>query len=719
MKKIRKKIVACKNRLRDSFSQSTAGLLWITGILAMIIITGGMKAYFSPCPLLIAGIIAGILVFLVNELLTWLLKLIFGIRRRNVVYWFVAWFCVLFSFMIASQAEHSISNIIASIIVVLFVGLFGRSAWALWKNKKFTPFTIGTFAVSTLAMILFAIVLSIDGFGESYVKQYLALVNLETKSKLEVDKEFASVIATGAHEVVSCTYGIENEDSIRTNTVDLTQFAKRGFLTGFVMKQYLGYSLKEVPVRGKVWYPKDLKNCPILFIVHGNHSYTTQSYKGYDYLGSYLASNGYVVVSVDENSCNDLSDENDARAVLLLENIKTILQCNKEKDNILYEKIEEDSIVIAGHSRGGETVSLAYLFNQYNEYPDNGNIKFDYHFSIKGILAVAPTVDQYTPAEHEVVISDVNYLILQGADDYDVTSAMGEKQYSNVTFTGSGNYIKSMLYIAGANHGQFNSLWGKYDLLNPVNYYLNVKNLMSEKEQQMILKIYTKVFLDMTLKDDDTYKDLLTDYEKYAAYLPKTVYQQIYQKSGFVTLSDFEEDSNLQTASMSQASISTENMQTWSEGRRVLGSGEAGENYVLKLEWKDTNEATLIFQLPEYNMEHKDLTFDIADMREEYGMKDCLDGEVILKDTNGYEAIARISENTTIYPSLPVQLRKLDYFFGEYEYKHQMQTVTITKSSYQTTSDEFDATKIVGIEIQFNKNSSGNVQIDNIGFIEE
>ena len=230
---------------------------------------------------------------------------------------------------------------------------------------------------------------------------------------------------------------MEDTCSIPSTTVNLSAFAERSTLTRACMQMYFGYDLDEAPIAGKMWYPKDKKNCPVLFIVHGNHDYTTPSYLGYDYLGEYLASFGYAVVSVDENVCNDLLDENDARAVLLLENIRQVLSWNKDYQHELYQKIDEEKI------------------------------------------AIAPCVDQYMPGERAVTISDVNYLVLHGANDQDVSTAMGEKQYANVLFSGNGEYMKSMLYILGANHGQFNEQWGNYDLYEPANYFLNVKNFFA------------------------------------------------------------------------------------------------------------------------------------------------------------------------------------------------------------------------------------------------
>jgi predicted dienelactone hydrolase len=94
-----------------------------------------------------------------------------------------------------------------------------------------------------------------------------------------------------------------------------------------------------------------------LFLIHGNHNWITDSYLGYGYLGDYLASHGYVVVSVDENACNGLSNENDGRAVLLLENIRQLEAYNNEEGNPLHQKIDYGNLALAGHSRGGEAIA--------------------------------------------------------------------------------------------------------------------------------------------------------------------------------------------------------------------------------------------------------------------------------------------------------------------------------------------------------------------------
>ena len=131
------------------------------------------------------------------------------------------------------------------------------------------------------------------------------------------------------------------------------------------------------------------------------------------------------MVSVDENMLNGffkfgLSNENDARAVLLLENIKNILGRNKVKESELYNKFDPENIALFGHSRGGEAAAIAYNFNQLNLHPDDGNISHQYKFNIKGVITVAPTYDQYEPSDKSIILKDVDYLTIGGSNDADV-----------------------------------------------------------------------------------------------------------------------------------------------------------------------------------------------------------------------------------------------------------------------------------------------------------
>ena len=353
------------------------------------------------------------------------------------------------------------------------LGLLAVSWWSLLRWRRLTPWTGAAALLSACAVGTLAVLLLTDGFQDPMVRRYLALSE---------PQEAAALLEAGPGPFPTASLDYGPEGAVEAGTVDLTDYMSRdtGNLVGHYVDAYWDYELDEVPLRGRVWYPAEGQSCPVLFLAHGNHGITTPSYQGYDYLGAYLASYGYVVISVDQNACNMLTGENDGRAVLLLEHIGLLLDYSSQRENPLYGKIDPDRIAIAGHSRGGEMAATAYLFNGYDCYPENGAIEFDYHYNIRSIIAIAPTVDQYRPADHSVELEDVNYLLLHGSADRDVTSFQGMAQYENVTFTGRGDYLKSALYIAGANHGQFNSLWGAYDQTGSFAPFLNMESLLDQ-----------------------------------------------------------------------------------------------------------------------------------------------------------------------------------------------------------------------------------------------
>ncbi|TKJ33140.1 alpha/beta hydrolase, partial [bacterium (candidate division B38) B3_B38] len=151
---------------------------------------------------------------------------------------------------------------------------------------------------------------------------------------------------------------------------------------------------------------------------------------------------------------------------------------------------------MVGHSRGGEAVAIAAAFNKLERYPNSAWIKWDFNFEIKSVIAIAPVDQQHKPAGHPVEIVDVNYLVLHGAHDADVSKYYGLRQIQRVTFTDpESNLFKAGLYIYQANHGQFNSVWGNRDYGLPLKPFLNVRPLLKPEEQQQIAKLYISAFL--------------------------------------------------------------------------------------------------------------------------------------------------------------------------------------------------------------------------------
>ena len=612
-----------------------------------------------------------------------------------------------------------IEIVVIGSIIGLFLILFLKSLWSFIVGKLYTKFNGCVVIVGVLLIGMGVYFLNSKGFEDTYIKTYLHLEkNAPVLTEAE-SRKFQSSVQGGEYTVLTATYDLSDAD-ITSKTVNLTSYAQNKGFAGYVKEKYQGYGLNKVPLRGKIWYPRELKNCPTLFIIHGNHDYIEESYLGYEYLGQYLASYGYVMVSVDQNACNLLTNENDARAILLLENIKAVQKYNAQKDNPIYQKIDTQNIAIAGHSRGGEAVSIAYLFNDEEVNPNNGKIKLDYHFNIKSIIAIAPTIDQYQPTSKAVELEDVNYLIIHGANDQDLYDFGGIKQYKDIHFTGEGDYIKTSLYCAGCNHGQFNSRWGLYDRTGFYSKALNVENFVSEQEQQRIAEIFIKTFLDCTLKGNRTYISLFEDYRKYRENIPQTLYVQSYQTSDFNVIGNFEEDTILTTGTMKGVELDVEGGSVWTEG--LYPTEAANGNSSAYIQWNNNKTPTLKIDTPVLDVKGHILQFDVMNLEEGFKEKEVeegkiglLQGSIILEDTMGNQSTIRLADVATIYPAFLVRLTKLQYLSDSIEYKHQFQTVTIPIGLFESENSELDTSQITGIRITF-EGETGTVAIDEIGY---
>ena len=81
-------------------------------------------------------------------------------------------------------------------------------------------------------------------------------------------------------------------------------------------------------------------------------------------------------------------------------------------------------------------MAVAAAFNRLGAYPDDATLKFDYHFKLGAIAAIAPVDGQYQPRHRPTPLTDVNYFVIHGSMDGDVSSFMGSSQWSRDTFTG-------------------------------------------------------------------------------------------------------------------------------------------------------------------------------------------------------------------------------------------------------------------------------------------
>lgn len=344
--------------------------------------------------------------------------------------------------------------------------------------------------------------------------------------------------------------------------------------SGWWRTKYWGFDSKALPLNAQVWYPEGDGPFPLVLVVHGNHSMQDYSEPGYEYLGKLLASRGMIVATIDENFINGswsdrlsggLSKENDARGWILLEHLRQWHDWNSSEGNLFYNKIDTDKLSLIGHSRGGEAVAHAALLNTLPYYSDDATIKLDYNFNIKSIIAIAPVDGQYAPGNTRTKLKDINYFVIHGAQDGDVSSYAGTRQLDRISFTDSIYRFKSGLYVYGANHGQFNTSWGNNDVGTPFTRLLNLKQLLKGEDQREIAKVYISAFLETTLRNDKRYLPLFADVRTGKDWLPETIYLNQFQDSNTKLIGTFEEDFDVTTITADSSSVVSNRLTVWKE----------------------------------------------------------------------------------------------------------------------------------------------------------
>ena len=619
---------------------------------------------------------------------------------------------------------------------LLFTAVSGHSLFSGKGQKKYSKIL---FPCSVLILVSFLFFFCSKGFRDSFEDNSGRLKNEISKPLSEEELLYFQnhYLKTGTYTPNSLLYGSAPGASVFSDgktdasilpsgTVDISSFFPEDAPLLSLHDWYIGENSRSVTLSGKIWYPREISGCPVLFFIHGNHTMTEPSYLGYDYLGRCLASYGYVVVSVDENYCNyymmpSISGEDDARAILLLENIRQVLSYNIEKTCPIYGKINETKIAIGGHSRGGEAAADAAFLNNCDAVPENGAHKLSYHFPIQAVISVAPTSECYRPPGHELTLTDINYLLVHGSNDQDVSTMQGISQYQNVEFSGKEDHFKSFVYIAGANHGQFNSLWGQTDTFFPVSLLYNTGNFISETEQQTLLQVYVKEFLDASfLEDTKASRDFFQRNPAYQPLLCDTFYFTGYEDSSFLPVCTFEEDADVTHGTMKGTSISALHTAFY-ETEPVIASKRSGHAVCLSFSGKEPAEYQIVFDEPPVLSKASFLSFDVMDSGGKNPDSGALSLSVMLTDKEGRTCTLPASLYAPLYPPMPVTLFKLEGLLKNSLQKTCFQTIRIPLSDFGFPAkghpeDSFSADCIQKITFLFQKETGGKVMLDNIGF---
>jgi dienelactone hydrolase len=500
--------------------------------------------------------------------------------------------------------------------------------------------------------------------------------------------------------------------------------------------RYWGFGPEALPLNARVWYPEPTAGTaapgpyPLVLIVHGQHAMEEPSDPGYAYLGELLASRGFIAASIDQNFLNlsaladlllfqSLNEPDDVRAWLLLEHLRLWRAWNAEPASRFYQRVDMERIGLIGHSRGGEAVAVAATLNRLPANPDNGAMQFDYGFDIRAVAAFAPAEGMNRPAGQAPILRDLNYLVLHGAHDMDVFTFQGSRQYARVHFSDpDSDQFKAALYIDGANHGQFNTVWGRKDFFEPLMRIFNLEQLISAAEQRRIAEVSISAFLEAALHDKADYRAFFQNPQRGREWLPNTTYVHQYADAATQWIATYEEDIDLFTTTLTGGRLAGEGLTLWREGPVPARWGVLGDQAV-HLRWDATTAptpASYTVQIAERSLAvgaSSVLVFDIADTREHAELP--IDLTIEVTDSAGATARLALSRYGAVQPRLPAQLGKAGFMSPFASSEAVLQHVALPLADFVAANSGFDPAGLVQIGLLFDRTPEGAIVLDNIG----
>lgn len=713
------------------------------------------------------GLLAVLGALLIDLLLTWFFRLpvVFRIAILAAL--------PVFMFLFGNSRNFAFLSLV---LVVFFASMAGISLYNLRKRREEagrlrTGFRIALLVVGLAGLFGFSWWLFDP--GQEAGPQDIAALAVEYRPELV---NLANPCEPGYYNYSSLSYGngkdkrrpeFGQQASIVTTPVDGSDFLEGWKKWGGKLRsRFFGFDASELPLNGRVWLPEGDGPFPLVLVVHGNHFAADYSDPGYAYLGEHWASRGIITVSVDQNFLNGshtnifggLGKENNARGWLLLKHLEQWRQWNQDPESPFYQMVDMDNIVLVGHSRGGEAVGHAAFFNSLPFYPDNARQVFDFGFNIRGIIAIAPVDGQYQPGSIRPALKDINYLSIQGSHDADMRSFDGVRMFERLQFSEDSDNFAALVYIYRANHGQFNTVWGRKDFMPPAINLYNIRQLISQEDQLRIGLFFMTAFLEVTFARQPGYRCLFKDYRHAGDWLPQTTYLTSYKDARMRPVVNFQEDINLGTTSIAGGRISASNLSDWYESR-IATKWSPLETRGVYLGWEqqdeDTGFAEYVVEFPAFNASGKTLYLFAADtgnnprskekekeeqessaddnpdevsqpqedsggeqavVQDEEEEHKFIDFTIELLDVNGECISFPLSSFSFLQPKIEARLAKLDMLHPQPLGESVLQLFYFPVHNFQYQNPWFDPEQLKSVRIRFDRSEKGVIVMSELGF---
>lgn len=276
-------------------------------------------------------------------------------------------------------------------------------------------------------------------------------------------------------------------------------------------------NFRNMPVRlnGVIAAPASDGPYPVVVILHGTHpgcpvndtghvdpwpcdpEVERANYRGFAYLAEALAAHGYVALSININAENTFGFGEPVAGERLEQIVRLHLDAlaaaatggPNDFGVALDGRADVARLAFIGHSRGAEMA--AWLAENGRLASADGAVAYP----IAAVLQVAPAISLFQP-----VTATIPMGLVQAACDGDVTDLIGQTFYENNRLDPAHAAWTTAVYLAQANHNQFNTLLGN-DPFGTRNRP-DCETLLPPDVQRDFLARYALDFMTAVFSDD-------------------------------------------------------------------------------------------------------------------------------------------------------------------------------------------------------------------------